>query len=177
MGHSVDNLAENQEVDRKCINIKNTSPSKDYMGTRRAKVTVHGLSVDITEDKMQAFFYPKVEVEGVISKAGFATSNTTYMQEFRGQRRMLVVVEGRRLYWRPCGALGYMTKVCPGKNVTPQRITTATPTATVEAESGKAPNDGWKEVVAKSRAGPPSLLNEFPPKQKQPPKEQPEGQL
>lgn len=132
VGHSVDNLAENQEVGRKCINIENTSPSKDYMGTRRTKVTVHGFPVDITEDKMQAFFpqYGKVEVAGVTSKAGFATSNNTYKQELRGQRRMLVVVEGQRPYWWSCRALGYMTKVCPGKNVTPQRITTAKPTAT-----------------------------------------------
>lgn len=45
----------------------------------RTKVTVHGVSVDIAEDRMGTFFtqYGKVEeVSAVISKAGIVTSDT-----------------------------------------------------------------------------------------------------
>lgn len=47
------------------------------MGTRRT-VTVHGVPIDISEDRLGAFFahYGKVEkVTGVISKAGIATGD------------------------------------------------------------------------------------------------------
>lgn len=82
----------------------------EYMGTRNTKVTVHGVPVDITVDRIGAFFaqYGKVEeVSGVISKANIATGNivlqvTLIRRSFADipnilvsrEKRMLVVVEG-----------------------------------------------------------------------------------
>lgn len=79
----------------------------EYIGIRRTKVTVHGVSVNITEDRMEAFYaqYGKVEeVSGVISKAGIATGDIVLQVTLIPnvlmcrERRMLLVVEGRRLY-------------------------------------------------------------------------------
>lgn len=80
----------------------------EYMGTRKTKVTVHGVPVDITVDRMGAFFaqYGKVkEVPGVISKVDIATGNivlqvTLTRRSFSDipnilvsrEKRMLVVV-------------------------------------------------------------------------------------
>lgn len=47
----------------------------EYMSTRRTIVMLHGVTVDITEDRMGAFFaeYEKVdEVSKVISKTGIS---------------------------------------------------------------------------------------------------------
>lgn len=102
---------------------------------------------------MGAFFakYGKVEeFADVINKGGIATddiaieipltrrsfndiTNTLMCRE----KRMLVVVEGRRPYYWSCGASGYMAMAFPGNNGTPQPRTTAS--TTVEAESNKAP--------------------------------------
>lgn len=47
----------------------------EYIGTRKARVTVHGVPADITEDRMRAYFARYEQVEGVstnISNAGIA---------------------------------------------------------------------------------------------------------
>lgn len=110
------------------------------MGTRRAKVTVHGVPIDSTEVRLGEFFaqYGKVdEVVGVTSKAGIATGDIVLeitltrksiadipnILMYR-ERRMLVVVEGQRPYSWSCRSLGHMVKLCPRKNVTPQPKTT-----------------------------------------------------
>lgn len=89
-------------------------------------------------------------------------------------RKMLVVVEGRRLYCWSCGVSGPMAKACPRKKVTLKpkttAVSTATTTATVGAGTGKAPGYGWEEMVAKGRK------YDGPPKQQQPTNEQPEEQ-
>lgn len=38
---------------------------REYMGARKTKVTVHGVSVDISEDRMGAFFARYDQVEDV----------------------------------------------------------------------------------------------------------------
>lgn len=88
--------------------------------------------MDISEDKMGAFFtkYGEVhEVKALTSKFGIATGDmevqiTADQQNFRDiqnvlvsrEKRMLVVVEGRRPCCWFCGASGHMAKECPGKN-------------------------------------------------------------
>lgn len=64
-----------------------------------------------------------------------------------------VVVECCRPYCWSCRASANMAKTCSGMNMTPQPHTTAraSSTATVEAESGKAPEGICKEVVIKVR--------------------------
>lgn len=111
------------------------------MGTQRAKVTVHGVPIDITEDRLGEFFaqYSKVdEVAGVTSKAEIATGDIVLdisltrksiadipnILMYR-ERRMSVVVEGQNPYCWSCRSLGHMVKLCLRKNVTPQPKTTA----------------------------------------------------
>lgn len=143
----------------------------------------------------RAFFaqYGKVaKFVGVISKGGIATddiaieirlthrrfndiNNTLICRE----KRMLVMVEGRRPYYWSCGASGYMAKTFPGKNGTPRPRTTVTTKTTVEAESNKAPDGVWKEVVTKGRKSTEvssSPEKDVPLKQQQPYKERPEEQ-
>lgn len=126
------------------------------MGARRTKVTVHGVPVDITEDRMEAFFaqFGKAEeVSGVISKAGIAIGDIVLQITLTHRRfanilnilmyremRILVVVEGRRPYCWLCGVSGHMAKACPGSNVTSK--TRSRTTATVETDSVKAPGGG-----------------------------------
>lgn len=127
---------------------------------------------------MEAFFaqYGKAEeVSGVISKAGIAIDNivlqvTLIRMRFADilnilmyrEKRILVVVEGRRPYCWLCGVSGHMG--CPGSNVTPK--TRSGTTATVEAETGKSSDGGWKEVGKKVDNRPPRTpQKDIPPKQ------------
>lgn len=53
----------------------------EYMGTRRTKIIVHGVPVDICEDRMEAFFAKFGQIEEVntpTSKAGIATGDMIY---------------------------------------------------------------------------------------------------
>lgn len=49
----------------------------EYMGTRRTKITVHGVPVDISEDCVGSFFakYGQVEVCAINSKCGIVTGD------------------------------------------------------------------------------------------------------
>lgn len=38
------------------LTARNLRLQKEYMGTRKTKITVHGVHVDILEDRMGAFF-------------------------------------------------------------------------------------------------------------------------
>lgn len=138
---------------------------------------MHGVPIDISEDRLGAFFaqYGKVEwVAGIVSKAGIATGDvlieiTLTRKNFNDipniimcrDRQMLVVVEGRKPNCWACRISGHMAKACPGKKTAPQPTASpvATTSAMTEAEPCKTPGVGWKEVVAKGRkqkAGPSS---------------------
>lgn len=84
------------------------------MGTRKTKVRVHGMPVDITEYRMGTFFaqYEQIEeVSAVISKASIASGDFVLQITLTRrsiadipnilmyrEKRMLLVVEGRRPY-------------------------------------------------------------------------------
>lgn len=96
------------------------------MATCRTRITVHGVPMDIFEDKMEAFFlkFSKVEeVKALLGKSSIETGDVdlqvTLTQRSFGEipnillcreRRILVAVEG----WRPCcwscRASGHMAK-------------------------------------------------------------------
>lgn len=79
-----------------------------YMGTRRTNVTVHGVPIDISEDRLGAFFalYGKVEKVTGIATGDVTIEITLTRKNFIDipnilmcrERRMIVVVEGRRPY-------------------------------------------------------------------------------
>lgn len=86
----------------------------EYMGTWRTKITVHGVPVDICEDRLGDIFskYGQVEeVSAITTKSGIATGDVmlhvTLARQTFGKvpnilmgrkKRMLVVVERRRPY-------------------------------------------------------------------------------
>lgn len=94
----------------------------EYMGTCRTRVTIHGVPVDITTNRMGAFFtkYGEVnEVKALSSKSGIETGDmevqiTLDQHNFREipntlvcrKRKMLVVVEGRKPCCWLCGVGG-----------------------------------------------------------------------
>lgn len=150
------------------LTTKSVRFQTEYIGTRRTKITIHGVPVDISEDKAGAFFshYRQVEeVSAVVSKASIATGDfvlqvTLTCQNFGvipnvlmcRERRMLVMVEGRKPY------LGYMAKACPGKSATRSSTTKTKPaqakttaTAAVVAITKKAPDGDWKEVQRRGK--------------------------
>lgn len=106
------------------MNAKKLRLQTEYMGTRRTKVTIHGVSC---KDRMGAFFskYGQVnEVKVLISKSGIATGDmelqvTVNRKSFGEIPNILVCQEKRMLVegWRPCcwlcGASGHMAKECP----------------------------------------------------------------
>lgn len=106
-------------------------------------------------------------------------------------RRMLVVVEGRKPYCWNCGVSGYMAKVCSGKaskppshstttTATKTKTTTANATKTVTSAAGtakvtptaseKASDGEW--MVVKDKTLPPPIKRQAPDQQR-PPQERP----
>lgn len=70
--------ARGQTIGWKYPNSENGPFQAGYRGTRKMKVTVNGVAVDISEGLMGAFFahYKQVEeVSAIISKAGIATGD------------------------------------------------------------------------------------------------------
>lgn len=58
--------------------VKSVRLQTEYKGTRKTRITVHCVPVDISEDRMEAFFakYRQVnEIIAVISKSGIATGD------------------------------------------------------------------------------------------------------
>lgn len=81
-------------------------------------------------------------------------------------RKMLVVVEGRRPCCWSCGVSRHMAKECTGKNVQspPHLASTTAARAAVQAEEGTSKMDGaWKEVTKGQKA---SNVLSPPPKKK-----------
>lgn len=126
------------------------------MGTRKSKITVHGVTVDIYKDRMGAFFaiFGQVdEVNAIRSKTGISTGDIVLQVVLTRQsfldittvltcrnKRMLVVVEGRRPCCWSCGAVGHMSNACPEKKQ--EEPTTSIPAA-APVEKEKA---SWNEV-------------------------------
>lgn len=126
------------------------------MGTRKTQITVHGVPVDIPEERMGAFFakYGQVqEVSAVRSKAGIATGDIVLQvvltwQSFQNipyiltcrEQRMFEVVEGRGPCCRACCSVGHKAKECPGKKAEKTQKN-APPTATVVEEKEPPPPD------------------------------------
>lgn len=122
------------------LNTKNISQQIEYMDTRRTRntlgrvrvrITLHGVPVDICEDRIGDFFskYDQVvDINALISKSGITTvyielqvpmnhksvgviPNILVCQE----KRTFVVMEERTLCCWLCGASGLMAKECPAK--------------------------------------------------------------
>ncbi|CAE1280356.1 unnamed protein product [Acanthosepion pharaonis] len=103
----------------------------EYMGTRRTKVTVHGVLVAINRDQLGDIFARYSEVEDIlatISKAGIATGDffiqvILTLKSFRKipqhvdvpDKMIPVVVESRRPYCS-CGASEHISKACLSLN-------------------------------------------------------------
>lgn len=129
----------------------------EYIDTRRIKITVHGVSVDICKDRMGAFYSKYGSV--FYYKSGIATGDMLYVtlsrQDFGGilnvlmcrEIRMLVVVagvEGRRPYYWLCMVLGHIAKACLTKNPQPPpgpatMTTTSIARTTAVSSTEKAP--------------------------------------
>lgn len=117
------------------------------------KFIIHGVSVDISEDRMGAFFskYGQVEeVSTVVSKSDIATGDfviqvTLTHQSFGEianvlmcrEKSMRVVMDERRPYCWSCGSSGYMAKQ-PSTTTTAAQAGT---TASVVASPEKAPEE------------------------------------
>lgn len=101
----------------------------EYMGIRKTKITVHGVSVDICGDRMGAFFrkYRQVdEMSALRRKTGITTGDIVLhlvsTRQFSGHhkcfempgKRMLVVY---KVGGSVVGAMRHMAKACPGKKV------------------------------------------------------------
>lgn len=115
------------------------------------------------------------EVNNPTSKAGIATGDivlqvTLMRQAFVEipnvlmcrERRMLVVVEGRKPYCWLCGASGHMSKACPAKKPQPPPYPTTATTTTAAAvvvavtSTEKSPDSDWKKVKERKSAKAPS---------------------
>lgn len=112
MGHHTGYRARGQAAGQKYFNSQDC-PVLD-MGTRKTKVRVYGMPVDITEYRMGTFFaqYEQIEeVSAVISKASIASGDFVLQITLTRrsiadipnilmyrEKRMLLVVEGRRPY-------------------------------------------------------------------------------
>lgn len=73
-----DILLDTEQEDWKYINGNKVCFQTKHMGIRKAKVIVHGVTVDITEDWMGAYFaqYGQVEdASAIISKVDIATGD------------------------------------------------------------------------------------------------------
>lgn len=118
-----------KELAGSILNTKHFRLQTEYMGSRRTKVTIHGVPVDIPEDRMGTFFAKYGEVNALISKAAIAKDDlevqVTVSRESFGEipntlvcrdKRMLVVIVGRRQYCWPSSASGHMAKECPDKS-------------------------------------------------------------
>lgn len=98
----------------------------EYMGTRRTKVTVLRVPVEINGDSLGAFFLARykqvVDVTTTMSKSGIATGDFILQVILKRKsfgeipnvlmcrkKMVLVIVEGRRPYCWSCDASGHMS--------------------------------------------------------------------
>lgn len=123
----------------------------EYMRTRNTNITIHGVPVDISENRIGAFFakFSQVDkVSAVRSKSGIATRDIILQVVLTRQsfqdipniltcrfKKILVVVEGRRPCCWACGAVGHMAKAWPGKKV--ERPTKSTASSSSRSRSSK----------------------------------------
>lgn len=108
---------------------------------------------------MGTFFskYGKVEeVNTLIRKSGTTTGDMVLQVilsrksfgEMCREKRIMVVVEGRRPYFWSCGAPGHISKLCPAKKSQPPPRPTIAISTTTSTEEGavKTPDGAWMEV-------------------------------
>lgn len=111
MGYTVGDREKGEEVGGCTLAMKSVRLQAKYLGTRRTKITIHGVPVDISGDRLGAFFvqYGGVEqVSASVSKVGLATGDivlhVTLTRRSFGEihntlmcweRIMPIVVEGR----------------------------------------------------------------------------------
>ena len=146
----------------------------EYMGTRKTKITLHGVPWLLEPKHMASYF----ACHGLVDKAyvirrrsGLGSTDmevlvTMNRQEYRdvpniimcGSHKIFVVVEGRRPHCWSCGAAGHMAKACPERYPAPQAKPT---TSTVDSGGGKPVQSvatidpaGWVEVARKGTKSP-----------------------
>lgn len=126
---------------------KNLKLQTEYLGTRRTKITIHCVPIDISEDWMGAFFakFGKVEeVKALVDKSGILTGDvevqvTLDRNSFKQipntfacrERKMWIVVEGRKPSCWVCDVVGHIAKDCPAKRPLPVTQPTPIPEAAV----------------------------------------------
>lgn len=180
------------------LTTKNLRLQTEYMDTRRTRITVHGVPVDVSTDRMGAYFskFGSVEeVKAITGKSGIATGDielqvTITRSSFMEipnvllcrERRMLVVVEGRRPSCWSCGISGHMAKECPAKRPPPTKqptpsTTTAAAVVAASPTTEATPKDAegtWKVVGGGKKpknVSTPPKKEDTPRKQQTPPQQ------
>lgn len=116
--------------DRGVLATKRARLQTEYMGTRRTNITLHGVSMDITEERLGAF-RQVAEVEAATGKIGIATGDNVFQVILRRKNysqvpdilsyqghNIFVVVEIRCPNCKVSVAAGHISRVCPGKKPT-----------------------------------------------------------
>lgn len=67
------NVEEAKRLARSVLTTKTVRLQTEYMGTRCTKITLHGFSMDITEERLGAFFSQFGQVAAVAGETGIAT--------------------------------------------------------------------------------------------------------
>lgn len=121
------------------------------MDTKKTRITLHDVTMYITEGHLGAYFsnYGLVDdVSAVKGKSLITTSDvdimvTLFRKNFidipnvltSGGQNIYVAVEGRRPHCWSCGATGHLAKLCPGKN--PARQAQSSPKEHLKEEALK----------------------------------------
>ena len=166
---------------------KNFRLQPEYKGTRRLRVTVCNVPAIITGEVLAAYLsaYGHVEEFNLLrSPAGTAYGDYAFRlcltrDGFKaipetlicGDRRMMVMVEGRRPRCWGCKQIGHIAKFCPQRPENKEKASTSTTTTTTkdaaastitkEAEARgpgrvrpQSDQEGWTEVAGRRRGSP-----------------------
>jgi len=157
----------------------------EYMGRRKAQVTVHNVPLNINADHLEVFFnqYGEVkDVKPVVGKNGYRHGDymivvSVTKEQFYAlpetiiynDRELSVLVAGRVPSCWLCKERGHIARVCPKKTLSIVGVATAVPATLVTPETPVAPvapatlakeDGGWKVVGHKKGAKPRLVLED-----------------